>query len=45
MGPIDDGARHERAYEARCFADDGEETEEEEFLAAGSDFGYLRRTL
>ena len=45
MGSVDDGARDQRADEARCFADDGEEAEEEELLAAGGDFRDLRYAL
>lgn len=38
-GSVDDSARDQRADERGCFADDAEEGEEEEFLAAGGDFG------
>ena len=36
---VDDGARDERADEGGCFADDGEEGEEEELFAPGRHFG------
>lgn len=45
MRSVDDGARYERADEARGLADYREEAEEEEFLAAGGDFRDLRHAL
>ncbi|KAL9026727.1 MAG: hypothetical protein Q9196_004643, partial [Gyalolechia fulgens] len=36
---VDDGARDQGPDEGGSLADDGEEREEEEFLAAGGDFG------
>lgn len=45
MGSVDDGARHERADEAGCFADYREEAEEEEFFAPRGDLRDLRYAL
>ena len=39
LGRVDDGARDQRTDEGRRLTDDAEQAEEEELVAAGSDFG------